>query len=151
MNRIITTILAAVILTGTAAAYASGEHSNLIPPGAPKGYLDINPVTCRFLHPEIDVTPSATERYARAEDSRDDVHFQCLNHRLGKVGLGRPGARGPRGLTGPTGPTGPAGPAGPAANKGLGVCLDNHPDSRGFRDIRVCNAGDAGFIGYLVN
>jgi hypothetical protein len=101
---------AAVIGGGT--AIAATEGSNLIPPGAPAGYLKINPATCKFVHPEIDVRPSPTERYARAEDSRDDVKLSCLTNKIDKARLGAPGPRGPRGLTGATGPAGPAGAPG---------------------------------------
>lgn len=74
----------------------------------------------------------------------------------GVSGEGTPGPRGPAGADGADGARGPAGPAGPPGPPGdsldasIAVCLDSHPDSGGFKDIRVCHAGDAGFIGYIV-
>lgn len=75
-----TCALAAISAAGVAYA-GTREQPQLIPPGAPAGYLSIDGLSCRFVHPEIDVRPSATERLARTEDSRDDVKFQCLARR----------------------------------------------------------------------
>jgi hypothetical protein len=66
---------------GIAFAGSRMEHPQLVPPGAPAGYLSINGITCKFVHPEIDVRPSPQERLARTEDSRDDVKLQCLARR----------------------------------------------------------------------
>lgn len=76
-------LVAAVMLVSAAAARAAlHESANYVPPGAPAGYLKIDPATCRFIHPEIDVAPNAHERYARAEDSRDDVKLSCLTRKV---------------------------------------------------------------------
>lgn len=75
-------ILCATVGAGTAFA---AEHANLLPAGAPAWYLKINPQTCRFIHPEIDVRPGPGERYAQAEDSRDDVKLSCLTHKIDAV------------------------------------------------------------------
>lgn len=74
-------VFASLALAGTAVA-ATHESASFIPKGAPSGYLTINPQTCRFIHPEIDVKPNALERYARAEDSRDDVKLSCLTRKV---------------------------------------------------------------------
>jgi len=81
ITTIIATLLVALTLSAIAVA-ATHETASFIPTGAPAGYLKINPQTCRFLHPEIDVRPNAMERYARAEDSRDDVKLSCLTRKL---------------------------------------------------------------------
>jgi len=71
------TILAAsIILAAPVIAQASSEQANIF--GFPTGYLKINPATCKFATPERDVKPNAQERYARAEDLRDDVLFACI-------------------------------------------------------------------------
>ena len=83
-HRKVTTTIAAGIaaLTVGGVAYAASEQAQLIPNGAPSGYLAINPQTCKFIHPEIDVKPSPGERYARAEDSRDDAKLSCLTRKI---------------------------------------------------------------------
>jgi hypothetical protein len=73
--------LGALAIPTVAIASSTEQTPNLIPPGAPSGYLAINKTTCKFIHPEIDVHPTAHERYARAEDSRDDVKLNCLTNR----------------------------------------------------------------------
>jgi hypothetical protein len=128
--------LAALAATGTAVAAVQNEQPHLIPPGAPAGYLAINPNTCRFLHHEIDVMPTATERYARAEDSRDDVKLGCLTNKLNKARLGGPGPRGPRGFTGKTGPAGPAG------NNALDGYVQVTATGTGSSVTAQCPAGD---------
>lgn len=78
MKRLILLLVGAVVLCSGVAIAATREQPQLTPPGAPSDYFKINPRTCHFAVPEIDVRPTATERYARAEDSRDDVKFHCL-------------------------------------------------------------------------
>jgi hypothetical protein len=104
-KSIIIGVIAGVLAVSGGAAFAAshGEVANLIPPGAPSGYLTINKGTCRFVHREIDVMPTATERYARAEDSRDDILFNCLRNKSNRAKVGAPGPRGPRGPAGPAG------------------------------------------------
>lgn len=66
----------AIILAAPTVASAAQEQAAIF--GFPTGYTSINPTSCKFLHPEVDVKPNALERYARAEDIRDDVLFQCI-------------------------------------------------------------------------
>jgi hypothetical protein len=81
-KAVIAAVAALTALGGTAYAATTEQAAHsFIPPGAPSGYLQINPRTCRFVHREIDVKPTPNERYARAEDSRDDVKMNCLANR----------------------------------------------------------------------
>lgn len=50
--------------------------------GLPKGYAQINMATCKFAVKEVDVRPSPSEAYARAEDIRHDALDNCLRHRV---------------------------------------------------------------------
>lgn len=111
-KRTIVTLMAALAATGVTAspASAAGERPNTASAlGFPPGYLTIDSVSCRFLHHEIDVAPGPGEPYAIAEDARQDVLNRCLRHRLGKVGVGKPGPAGPAGPRGARGRTGAAG------------------------------------------
>ena len=58
--------------------------------GLPSGYARINTATCKFLVPEVDVKPSASETYARAEDLRHDALDNCLRHRLNTAKTPKP-------------------------------------------------------------
>lgn len=91
-RHILIGVTVAALTGGATTAIAASEHANLIPAGAPSGYLAINPQTCKFIHPEIDVRPSATERYARAEDARDDAKLSCLTRKIDSAKVVKPGA-----------------------------------------------------------
>lgn len=82
-KKLATLLVVGLLLAAAGTAVAASEHAvpALIPNGAPLGYLSINHQTCKFVHPEIDVKPTPMERYARAEDSRDDVKMSCLANR----------------------------------------------------------------------
>ena len=76
MNLKNAAIIAAGIILAAPVVAQAGEQANIF--NFPAGYTTINPQTCKFVTPEVDKRPSATERYARAEDVRDDVLFQCI-------------------------------------------------------------------------
>jgi len=69
-------VLAVGVILAAPVVAQAGEQSNIF--NFPAGYTTINPNTCKFAMPEVDKRPSTSERYARAEDVRDDVLFQCI-------------------------------------------------------------------------
>ncbi len=87
-KKAILAAVAAVALAVPAVASAMGEHTNA--DGFPPGYLQINPQTCKFLHPEIDQATGPTwknlRRFAIWEDARDDVKLSCLTNRPDHTG-----------------------------------------------------------------
>jgi hypothetical protein len=82
-KKLIAAAVAAVALAVPAIANATGEHASAA--GFPPGYLQINPVTCKFLHPEIDQPTLPTWRNLRKfaiwEDARHDAKLNCLTNR----------------------------------------------------------------------
>ena len=80
--------VAAVALAVPAVASAMGEHANA--EGFPPGYLQINPQTCKFVHPEIDQATSPTwknlRRFTIWEDARHDAKLSCLTNRPDHTG-----------------------------------------------------------------
>src|SRR5438034_5253886 len=78
---------AVVALAIPTVASAIGEHASN--EGFPPGYLQINPKTCKFLHPEIDQATGPTwknlRRFVVWEDARHDVKLQCLANRADRV------------------------------------------------------------------
>ncbi len=87
-KKLIAAAVAVVALAVPAIASATGEHASTA--GFPPGYLQINPVTCRFLHPEIDQPTGPTwknlRKFAIWEDARHDAKLNCLTNRPDHTG-----------------------------------------------------------------
>lgn len=75
-------IAAILALAIPAVASAAGETANV---KLPPGYLKINPVTCKFIHPEQDISTGPSwhnlQTYVLREDARHDVKEACLTNR----------------------------------------------------------------------
>lgn len=88
-KRALAATIAAICVAGTGTAIAS-SHARTVREGAqearilglPSGYAAINTQTCKFATTEVDVRPSTSEAYARAEDLRHDALDNCLRRRL---------------------------------------------------------------------
>ena len=76
--------VAILALLVPAVAAATSEHASV--KGFPKGYLAINPKTCKFLHREIDQQLGPTWKNLRTgfiwEDARHDAKMSCLTNRV---------------------------------------------------------------------
>ena len=82
-KKLLLAAVAVVALAVPAVASAVSEHANT--EQFPPGYLQINPVTCKFLHKEIDQPTGPTwknlRQFAIWEDARHDAKLNCLTNR----------------------------------------------------------------------